>query len=113
MSVCFLGTGSLTSNGYFDSDSIIVEVLLNADPAVAPGSYQLDVTTYFDTSKAVSETKIISSITTTSDISAISTVNNIHFILRFISKEATVAFFDCNRSPMARIPLIGIMKICS
>ena len=72
--VILTGSGSLASNGYFDGDSIIVEVILYADPTYSASTYDLTVTSYFDTAKTVTDVKTQSGIATTADLSGISQV---------------------------------------
>ena len=72
--VILTGSGSLASNGYFDSDSIIVEVILYADPTYSASTYDLTVTSYFDTAKTITDVKTQSGIATTADLSGISQV---------------------------------------
>ena len=74
MSILTASGGSLSADGNFDDDSIIVEIILHADPDIAPNTFTLTTTSYFDTAKTVSDVKTLNSITTTSDLSGIDQV---------------------------------------
>ena len=74
MSILTGSGGSLSADGNFDDDSIIVEIILHADPDIAPNTFTLTTTSYFDTAKTYSAVQAFNSITTTSDLSGIDQV---------------------------------------
>lgn len=66
---------NMTANDFFDYDSILVEIILRANPNSSPGTFGFITTVTMDTDETAAMTWDKSTdIVTTSDLSGISTV---------------------------------------
>ncbi|XP_053377525.1 uncharacterized protein LOC123529018 [Mercenaria mercenaria] len=64
---------NMTANNYYDADTMVVEVLVRANPVQPAGTYPVDIEVYYDTDRLVKSTFTQSDFITTEDLSGVAT----------------------------------------